>query len=60
MLPTNRAVRKGQVFTSPNVDSIMLSVEDEESYRPEELIPQELYITSDDEIKEGDWAINYT
>lgn len=59
MLPSKKAVTKGQIYTNPYVKDLMIAIVSEDApSNPVVLIPQHLYITSDDKIEEGDWQVD--
>lgn len=57
MLPTNKKhFNKGEIILNPFINDLYIASMGCTCYDNE--IPQHLYITSDEEIKEGDWCYN--
>ena len=58
MLSINKPIDKGQIFMSPQYNHLSTAeVSEDELSNPEVLIPQHLYLVSDDKIQEGDYVI---
>lgn len=58
LLPTNQELWYNNIVTSPRYPNMIQKFGSFENSYPDECKVHHLYITSDEEIKEGDWFIN--